>query len=142
MKVGHQKLDAPAGAVWIRGFKLKERISQTFTKYGVKLKDEDIQFIFGASHTLSVKINEDKKKYIAIENRSKRAASQPDYFIHVYQLHTGAAPVHPWGVKVEGGIKAGGVQEGAGEQGDGEESAGTQARGKVPEKVEGGKVWG
>ena len=60
-------------------------------------------------HSFYVKVNSNVEKYIALENTQKANAyckcqnprpnrrlcpkcSQPDYFIHVYQSHTGAAP--------------------------------------------------
>ena len=40
-----------------------------------------------------------REKFIAIENTRKKTSTQPDYFLHIYQTHTGAAVSNPFGAK-------------------------------------------
>lgn len=108
-------LKPPVGAIWVRGTKLKNNVQQAFEKilkrHNIYLSANEIdEFLSNAiaPHTLSVKLNtymdettgkreKMKEKFIAIENRSKKTDTQPDYFLHTYQTHTGAAPEYPWG---------------------------------------------
>ena len=104
MEEKKRDLERPKGAVWIRGYNLKQKIrhvmGDAFEKRGVKFTpqefDECWKQIREVSHTLAIKINEYKPKYIAIENKSKTRREQPDYFVHEYQSHTGAAPQYPF----------------------------------------------
>ena len=106
------ELGCPDGAIWIRGMRFRERIVKVFRKYSVELREEDIKYIFDACHTLAIKINVQKEKYIAIPNNKKNKPRQPDYYIHLYQTHTGAAPLPPWNVAVGVGYGRGcGFQE-------------------------------
>jgi len=93
-----KKLTQPIGAIWIRNrvrrFAIREILSEVFE---VSTSDPRIQVavskIEDYKTTLAVKVNSLKEKYIAIQNRSKTVKTQPDFFLHVYQTHTGAAPV-------------------------------------------------
>ena len=38
-----------------------------------------------------------REKFIAIENTRKKTPTQPDYFLHIYQAHTGASVSYPFG---------------------------------------------
>ena len=109
-------LPEPIGAIWVRGFKFRERLKKFLDEKKVSYEDGELDEVFLASHTLSVKISDRKEKFIAIENGKKRGrpckcywqngsfhqcrnCAKPDYFIHLYQAYTGANPEYPFGAK-------------------------------------------
>ncbi len=146
-------LKPPVGAVWVRGNKLKNNIRDAFinmlNEHQVKFSTDEVDKLLSVSmvpHTLSVKVNtyldegtgerkEIKEKFIAIQNRNKKRDTQPDYFLHTYQTHTGATPEYPWGypgskgteISVENIGSDGDVREDGGEQ---SEKTGVQLREK------------
>ena len=103
-------LPVPIGAIWIRGWNLRQRIKKMFEDYNLTIKDDELDEVLKSNHTLAVKVNTNVEKFIALQNKKKDSAyckcksfgsnrrvcpkcQQPDYFIHVYQSHTGAAPM-------------------------------------------------
>ncbi len=110
----HNEFKDPVGAIWIRGWNLRERVKKMFEAHHVQIEESKLDEIFQTNHTLSVKVTSLREKFIAIENKRKRAVecncrvisgkkklcnkcSNPDYFLHIYQEYTGAAPVFPFG---------------------------------------------
>jgi len=102
----------PEGAIWVHGFNMKREILEginhnLFTcpecsnRFFPNLKMSDL--IHKKSHTLSIKINKYKEKYIAIENSKKSKWEQPDYFVHTQYTHTGSEAIHPFGTTGSGG---------------------------------------
>lgn len=103
------ELGEPVGAIWVKNWKLRDSIISFFKgqhqvcrgcgeEVSVEFDEAALQEALKA-HTLAVKVKILKEKFIAIENTRKRVPTQPDYFLHVYQTHTGADPTYPFGVK-------------------------------------------
>ena len=101
------ELKEPVGAIWVKNWKLMDSLRNflnTVTpicknchepgtlEFSEKQLNEAIK-----AHTLAVKVKVLKEKFIAIENTRKHTPKQPDYFLHVYQTHTGAAVSSPFG---------------------------------------------
>lgn len=139
----HNEFKNPVGAIWIRGYNLRERVKKMFEDHNVNITDGKLDEIFQTNHTLSVKVTALREKFIAIENKRKRAVdcscrvisgrkrlcnkcSNPDYFLHVYQEYTGAAPVFPFG------------NDGSGEKSQTPEVPVLEQNGEVGAKREGG----
>ena len=104
-----QNLNDPVGAIWIKNWKLRDSITQFLGQSLVVCShcheeshieiDENALNQALKAHTLAIKVKSLKEKFIAIENTRKKKPTQPDYFLHVYQTHTGAAPAYPFGDK-------------------------------------------
>ena len=103
------ELGEPVGAIWVKDFKLRESICEFLNRLkpvcehchqllSLEIDEPGLQQAI-RSHTLSVKVKPLKEKFIAIENTRKRTATQPDYFLHVYQAYTGASPSYPFGTE-------------------------------------------
>jgi hypothetical protein len=95
------RLQAPIGAVWVRDrryrARLREVLGELLGTSGADPAVAEAEFKIAAqTKTLAVKVNALKEKFIAIENKSKSRATQPDFFLHVYQEYTGAAPNAPF----------------------------------------------
>jgi len=95
----------PEGAIWIHDFQMKEQILNAVNSKLTTCPKCTERFFpaytgldisVNKKHTLSVKINRYKEKYIAIENSRKIKTNQPDYFIHVQYTHTGSDAIHPF----------------------------------------------
>ena len=93
----------PDGAIWVHGFQMAQEILDAVNaklqncpkcqeRFFPNYTQTDITV--NKKHTLSVKINKYKEKFIAIGNTKKVRATQPDYFVHVQYSHTGSAPVY------------------------------------------------
>ena len=103
---GHE-LGEPVGAIWAKNWKLLDSLTRFLgqTKaqcsfcHQVSVIEIDQKALNEAikAHTLAVKVKILKEKFIAVQNTRKKSPTQPDYFIHVYQTHTGAAPSYPFG---------------------------------------------
>ncbi len=64
------KLPKPVGAIWLRGWSLRERIAKEF---GCHVTDARIRRAFEQPHMLSVKITRLREKYVAITNKKKES---------------------------------------------------------------------
>ena len=84
-----------AGAIWIHGWRLKRNLERILKEKGITLSEQELNSVFTVGHTLSVKVNYYREKYIAVANNFKSRDTEPDYFLHVYQTHTGSAPIYP-----------------------------------------------
>ena len=97
-------LGEPVGAIWIKNWKLKDSIIRFIEEkrcsHCQSAYEVDVEGLNEAvkAHTLAVKVKSLKEKFLAIENTRKKDPKQPDYFLHVYQTHTGAAPSYPFGI--------------------------------------------
>ena len=89
------KLEKPQGAVWIRGASVRKSIKALFDRKGVTVTEEELVEAT-RPHTLTIKINSYREKWIGIENGKKSDFKDPDYFIHLYQTSTGSLPEVPW----------------------------------------------
>jgi hypothetical protein len=93
------KLPEPVGAMWLCGFGLRKRFIDFLGDKGVEYTSGEVDAVFETRHTYKVKVNALPQKFIAIENRKRWRDTQPSYFLHTYQTHTGASPLPPWGVE-------------------------------------------
>lgn len=102
-------LGEPVGAIWVKNFKLHESIREFVEAIrpicerchatgSITFDSRSLNDAIKA-HTMAVKVKSLKAKFIAIENSRKREPTQPDYFLHVYQTHTGATASYPFRVK-------------------------------------------
>ena len=101
------KLEEPAGAVWLHNFKMLESIIDQLNSKTISCPKCAYEFSFTFSitdiqkirpQTIFVKIKSYKEKYIGLQNGRKSRFNQPDYFLHVHSLYTGAAVSHPFPV--------------------------------------------
>lgn len=92
--------DEPVGAVWLKDWNLRHAIAAAFQKKGITISEEEVsRIVRDTPHTMAVKVNFYREKYIGIQNGQKSSHTDPDYFLWVYQTHTGAAPITNWRVK-------------------------------------------
>ena len=112
-----EQFGKPAGAIWARDFNLRTTLADFFSKKEHKCPKCTHEFTERVSeseitpltvpHTLSVKVSILKEKFIAIRNTKKMEKRQPDYFLHVYQTHTGSAPIYPFPDKRKENLESG-----------------------------------
>jgi len=112
----YDKLPMSLGGMWIRGHRMTERILMALNykqlacpscshRFHGNFSMSDIPELKRQSqmHTIAIKLKSMKEKYIAVENRDKHAKTDPDYFVYLYQPHTGAAPEYPFSLTSQDG---------------------------------------
>ena len=101
-----KSLDKPVGAIWIKNYKLKSAMLDYLNvrviacphcahSFNDKVHESELDTVF-RSHSMMVKVNLLKEKFIALQNSKKVKETNPDFFLHVYQASTGANPVYPF----------------------------------------------
>ena|SRR3990167_7701262 len=99
----------PQGAIWVKNFKLRQSIGNFISTKSVEcpkcrnhfqdrlneVQEEELNEVI-VNHVMTVKLKVLREKFIAIYNPRKSLSTHPDYFLYVYQAHTGAPSVYPF----------------------------------------------
>ena len=99
----------PQGAIWVKNYKLRQSVATFISTKDVECPECHHHFNDVLSETqeaelydtivnqvMTVKIKILREKFIAISNTRKVVSTHPDYFLYVYQTHTGAPAVYPF----------------------------------------------